>query len=155
MSASVDTRGLEKMSKGIRRAVTGQLQTELVRMLQDAGPKIETDIRGGASSKMQRKAAATVQSTKQSAGISLASNGSGLGATIFNGAEYGGRKPKRIPYATRSRAGKPYVVHRRTTMQFLPHLGTEGYFFWPAVRDWMPKLTQAQEPAIAKALGGR
>jgi hypothetical protein len=50
------------------------------------------------------------------------------------GAEYGGRKRGKRPYATRSRDGNAYIVRRRTTMQFLPNLGQRGYWYWPTAR---------------------
>lgn len=51
------------------------------------------------------------------------------------GSEFGGRKSRKVAYATTSRLGKRYVVVRRTTMQFLTHRGQEGYWFFPTIRD--------------------
>jgi hypothetical protein len=37
-------------------------------------------------------------------------------------------------------------------MQFLPHLGQEGYFLWPTVRVWLPKINKAIGAGVAKVL---
>ena len=65
-------------------------------------------------------------------GVSVTAAGD---ATIF-GAEFGSKRNRRNrrAYVNRSRRGKAFVVRRRTTMQFKPHLGKRGYWFWPAVR---------------------
>jgi hypothetical protein len=49
------------------------------------------------------------------------------------GAEFGGR-------------GRP------TTQQFLPHLGTVGYAFWPAVRAGSDDAMEAWSLALGEAL---
>jgi hypothetical protein len=154
MTASIDVTGLAHFSKSIRRAVSGDLQEEMVRSIQDAGPKMLSQMQGEASSRIEKHAVGSVTVRKARDGIELAGGqGGGLDATLFPGGEYGGRKSKRVPYATRSPNGTAYIVRRRTTMQFKPHLGKHGYFFWPTVREWMPKLAKAQEEAIDKALG--
>ena len=156
MTASIDVTGLAKFSNSLRRAVSGDLQKELVRNIQEAGPKIVADMHGAAFTKIQKRAVATVAARQTKDGIDIAGGrGGDLGAVLFDGAEYGGRKSKKVTYATRSPLGKAYVIRRRTTMQFLPHLGDEGYFFWPTIRDWIPKLAKEQEEAIDKAMGAR
>jgi hypothetical protein len=37
-------------------------------------------------------------------------------------------------------------------MQFLPHLGREGYFLWPTVREWLPKINKAIGQQLVKVL---
>lgn len=154
MTASIDVTGLATFSKSLRRAVTGDLQKALVKNIQDNERPILADMRGHEHTKIQRRALGSVTFHRTTAGLDIAGGqGSGLGATLFDGAEYGGRKSKKVTYATRSRRGKAYVVRRRTTMQFLPHLGREGYFFWPAVRDGMKRLSKEQDALVEKALG--
>jgi hypothetical protein len=156
MSASIDVTGLALFSKSLRRAVSGDLQRELVKSIQDAGPKIVIDMHGAAHTKIQQRAVGTVTMAKTTDGIDISGGrGSSLGAVLFDGGEYGGRKSKKVTYATRSPLGKAYVINRRTTMQFLPHLGKSGYFFWPTIRDWMTKLAKDQEAAVNKAMGAR
>lgn len=155
-SASIDVTGLATFSKSLRRAVSGSLQKELVANLHEAGPKIVADMHGAAHTKIQRRAVGTVVVERKPDGITIAGGrGGGLGATLFDGAEFGGRKSKKVAYATRSRSGTPYIVNRRTTMQFLPWLGREGYMFWPSIRLWIPKLAKEQEAAIEKAIGAK
>jgi hypothetical protein len=154
MTASIDTTGLVKMSGGVRRAVSGQLQKDMVESLHESGPHIVSDMKGRAFTRIQHAAAGTIRLQRSSVGIEFDSGGGGFPGILFNGAEFGGRKSKKVAYANRSRVGKPYVVRRRTTMQFLPFVGHEGYFFWPAYRDWLPKLIKEQEEIVEKALGG-
>jgi hypothetical protein len=133
-----------------------QLQKELVKTLHDQAPGVEASIKGAAFTSIQRHAASTVNVTKGSQGIVIkGGGGGGLGGILFAGAEFGGRKQKKVYRSTRSPAGKAYVVKRRTTMQFLPHLGQEGYFYWPTVRAWLPKLYQMQKATVERTIGGR
>jgi hypothetical protein len=155
VAASIDTMGLARMSGAVRRAVTGGLQSDLVDSLHAAQAPILGDIRSAASTRIQQHAAASVAARRTSDGIELeGGTGGGLDAILFNGGEYGGRKTKKITYATRSPLGRAYPIRRRTTMQFLPHLGRDGYMFWPTVREWMPKLVEEQERILGETLGG-
>lgn len=124
--------------------------------LHDSARPILRDMRSEAFTKIQRRAVRSVEAARRPDGIELkGGGGSGLGDTLFAGGEYGGRKARKRPYAARSRRGTPYVVYRRTTMQFLPHLGREGYFYWPTIREWMPRLVKAQQKLVEQAMGGR
>jgi hypothetical protein len=153
MTASIDVIGLEHLSARVRRAASDELQKAMVKNIQDAGPRIVAEMHGAAFTKIQRRAAGSVALAKKSDGIELeGGRGSSFGAVLFDGGEYGGRKSRKVVYATRSRLGKAYVVRRRTTMQFLPHLGHEGYFFWPTIRQWIPRLVKQQEAAVEKVL---
>jgi hypothetical protein len=154
VTASIDVVGLAHFSNSLRRAVDGDLQRALVGSLQAAGPKVVADMRAAAFTRIQRRAVASVDVTRSHDGIDIAGGrGADLAAVLFDGGEYGGRKSRRVTYATRSRTGRAYIVSRRTTMQFLPHLGREGYFYWPTIRDALPKLAKAQEAILSKALG--
>lgn len=154
MTASIDVTGLAQFSDSLRRAVGGDLQRALVRNIQDAGPRTVADMHAAAFTRIQRRAVGSVDVTRSRDGIDIAGGrGGDLAAVLFDGGEYGGRKNRREVYVTRSRLGRPYIVRRRTTMQFLPHLGREGYFYWPTIRDWLPKLAKEQEAIVEKALG--
>jgi len=154
VSASIDVTGLAKFSGSLRRAVSGDLQRALVHNIQDAGPLAVREMHGSASTRIQRRAVGSVVLTRKRDGIELeGGRGSDLSAVLFDGGEYGGRKSKKVSYATRSPVGRAYIVRRRTTMQFLPHLGREGYFYWPTIREWLPKVAKAQEAIVEKALG--
>jgi hypothetical protein len=83
---------------------------------------------------LQAKAGATIHAQRINDGGEVSGGGgAGLGSIVFMGSEFGGRR-KLKSYATRSRSGKAYIARRHTTRQFKLHLGTRGYFFWPAVR---------------------
>lgn len=65
--------------------------------------------------------------------------GSGWPAEVALGTEFGGRKPRKVAYITRSRTGATrYIVNRRTTMQFWPHAGKRGHIMVPILRRDMP-----------------
>jgi hypothetical protein len=133
-----------------------KLQKELVDNLHRAGPRIEADMRAAAHTKVQRRAAGTIDVGKDSQGIAIrGGQGGGLGSALFAGGEFGGRKSKKEFYSTRSPNGRAYVVKRRVTMQFLPHLGTTGYFFWPTMRDWLPRLEKLQTETVERVMGGK
>lgn len=59
---------------------------------------------------------------------------------VAKGAEFGGRRKPRKPYATHRR-GTVYIVRRRTTMQFLPS-NPRGYAITPAMRHSMAGIRQ-------------
>lgn len=103
---------------------------------------------------IQRHAKNSLALRKDQFGVEVAgaAAGTALDRVLYYGGEYGGRKSRKVRYATRSRAGRAYVVRRRTTMQFLPHLGREGYFLWPTVRVWLPKINQAIGDQVARVL---
>ena len=131
------------------------LQRELTDNLHKEGPRIEAEIKGAAFTRIQHRAASTVRVHPTSMGIDILGGGTaGLGGTLFAGGEFGGRKSKKKFYATRSRSGSTYVVKRRTTMQFLPHLGREGYFMWPSVRDWTKRLNKQEIKIVEKSVNG-
>jgi hypothetical protein len=154
MTASIDYRSFTDAIKRLD-AAPKQLQKELVDNLHKATPGIQSDMRGHGSTKIQRAAVSTVHITRDAEGITIrGGGGGGLGGQLFAGGEFGGRKSTKRPYATRSPNGKAYVVRRRVTMQFLPHLGNEGYFYWPTIRDWLPKLFKQQQKTLDKVMGG-
>jgi hypothetical protein len=155
VTARIDTSDFTRAIAGIRRVTGGALQKELTKNLHEAGPKIVSEMKGSASTGIQRRAASTIEVTRDTEGITLRGGGrGGVNAVLFPGGEYGGRKSKKVAYATRSPRGTAYVVRRRTTMQFLPHLGHEGYFFWTTMRDWLPKLYKIQQETVEKSIGG-
>jgi hypothetical protein len=155
MTASIDYSAFTTAIKRLD-AASAKLQKELVANLHQAGPRIEADMQGAAHTRIQQRAASTINVTRDAQGISVIGGGSGgLGGQLFAGGEFGGRKSKRKAYATRSPNGTAYVVRRRTTMQFLPHLGQEGYFYWPTIRDWLPNLYKQQQKTLARVMGGK
>jgi hypothetical protein len=155
MTAKIDTRSWNKTVKHLNVS-SKTLQKELVNNLHREGPRVESQIKGEASSRIQRRAATTVRVNPTSDGIDIqGGGGNGLAGTLFAGGEFGGRRRRKQVSAGRSPAGKRYpIIRRRTTMQFAPHLGNEGYFFWPNVREWLPKLEKMQTETVEKSVGG-
>ena len=153
--AEIDTGLLAAWIGSLRQTVSGSLQQEMTDALHDAGPNIVRDMQTRPWTAIQRHAADSVSVSNDSRGISVkgGQGGHSLDKVLFAGGEYGGRKSRKVTYATRSPLGKAYIVRRRTTMQFLPHLGREGYVYWPTIREWMPKLAKTQEEIVEKVLG--
>jgi hypothetical protein len=132
------------------------LQADLVKNLHEAAPGIQAEMRGRAGTRIQQRAASTVNIAKASDGMRIVGGqGGGLSAELFAGGEFGGRSPKKRVVANRSPLGRAYIVKRRATMMFTPHTGTEGTFYWPAVRDWLPKLYKKQVETVENVLGGK
>ena len=98
-------------------------------------------------------AAATlrVERVKGGGGI-RAGGGSGKGSLTMKGSEFGGRKRPRKPYAKRSRKGTPYIVRRRTTMQFAEYLGNRGYWFFPAMRTQLKGVIRRIEKVVGEVI---
>lgn len=82
-----------------------------------------------------------------SAGFVASSSG-----VVATGAEFGGRRGPRKPYATQRR-GTAYIVRRRTTMQFLPW-NPRGYALVPAMRSSMAGIRQRIVDAIFDEVSG-
>lgn len=80
-----------------------------------------------------RMAGETLRTEMELHGATVRAGAPGLVSKILRGAEFGGRK-RRTTYVNR-RGDKLFIVHERaTTMQFLPHRGRIGYWYWPGVR---------------------
>jgi hypothetical protein len=151
MGARIDTSDLAALVRGLGRAGTS-LEKDLVNNLHTVGPQIAADIKGAAFTKQQRRAVAGVHSSSDSKGVTI----QGSGDVLFPGAEYGGRKSRKVTVARgRPLFGQPATIRRRTTMQFLPWLGHEGYMFWPTIREWMPKIEKTTGEIVEKSMGGR
>lgn len=154
MTARIDTTSFTVAARRLRTS-SSRLQKDLVDNLHNAGPLIEADMRAKAGTPIQQHAVNTVRITKEGDGIKVhGGGGGGLDGILFAGGEFGGRKSQKKAYAARSRFSGAYVVRRRTTMQFLPHLGRAGYFYFPTLRDHLPRLLKKQEETVARALGG-
>jgi len=103
---------------------------------------------GGAA----RIASRTARVSSTADGMSVVTGGAGLAATLMAGAEYGGRKRPKKAYVNRSKRGKGYIVRRRTTQQFKPHLGSRGYWFWPTARKDLKGINKRVAAVIQKVV---
>jgi len=129
-------------------------QREAVRVIHHEAAPMVRAMHTAAFTPIQRHAARSVAIRPDRYGVELAgaAAGTALDRVLYYGGEYGGRVSRKVRYATTSRTGRRYVVRRRTTMQFLPHLGREGYFVWPTVREWLPKINRAIGANVARVL---
>lgn len=130
------------------------IQAEAVKVIQQQAAPMLHAAQGATFTPIQRHAANALDYRKDQLGVTIvgATAGSALDRVLYYGGEYGGRKPQKVTYGTRSPRGRAYFVWRRTTMQFLPHLGRRGYFLWPTVRAWLPKINKSVDDAVVKVL---
>lgn len=142
---------------------TGALQKELVSNLHKAATPIHQDMQAACFTHIQRRAMDSVEITKRPDGLEFTGGQTGgLGSALFLGAEFGGmtKKKKRVRgwvfgNPVRRPPGSPGVVVRRTTMQFLPWLFADGYFFYPTIFGYEPKLIAQSEKIITDFMTGR
>jgi len=71
---------------------------------------------------------------------------------LARGAEYGGRRRKKVAYMTR-RGSSSFSVFRRTTQQFLPY-NSRGYAITPATRRSMAGIRNRIVEAVVRAVAG-
>ena len=153
VNASVELVGLEALQRRFRKA-NSDLPGELVDAMFVSTRPLVRDMHGSATSRIERRAVSTVEVRRDQKGVELTGGeGHALGAALFMGGEFGGRVTRKKLVRARVFGGPPVWVKKRTTMQFKPHLGKEGYFFWPAVRDWLPKVHRDVGERAAEVLG--
>lgn len=92
--------------------------------------------------------ASLVDTTVRASAVGFTVTSSG---PVAKGAEFGGRRGPKMSYATH-RKGTAYLVRRRTTMQFLPFVGTRGYAIVPAMRRSLKGIRQRIFDAIREAV---
>lgn len=84
--------------------------------------------RAAASTRAEQLAATTIKSQKGS--VSLGGGGRrNRAGNMALGTEFGGQA-------------------RKTTMQFRPHRGREGYFFWPTIRDSSAEIREMWDDLV-------
>lgn len=155
----VELLGFDAVYRKFSRAPS-TVQAEAIKAIQDEATPMLSAMHAAAHTRIQKHAANSVAIRKDKLGVELAgaAAGSSLDRTLFMGGEFGGRKSRKVTYATRSPRGRAYLVSRRTTMQFLPYLrapsgrGGAGYFFYPTVRVWLPKINKSIGERVAEVL---
>lgn len=114
-SAGIEVHGLKELARALKQAESG-----LPNALRDTNKEVAKEVATKATGRAQSLggvAAHVAPSIRASAGARFAAvAGGGASSPAFAGAEFGGR-------------GRP------TTQQFQPHLGTQGYFLYPTIRD--------------------
>lgn len=116
------------------RTVPREVKTETTRRGRQLAEPLARELRAEARSQGSHsaKVAGTVESGMK-AGVPSVKAGGRLPYTY--GAEFGGQH-RRTTYYGRSKLGSRYIIiRRRTTMQFRPHRGREGYWFTPTIRE--------------------
>jgi hypothetical protein len=153
LSSRVELVGFNSTYRKFREAPR-TVQTKAVETIQRESAPMVRAMDGATFTSIQRHAANALLVQKDHVGVAVlgAASGSSLDQALYYGGEYGGRKPKKVAYAARSPLGRAYFVRRRTTMQFLPHLGKHGYFMWPTVREWLPKINKSIDEAVREVL---
>lgn len=132
--------------KRIDDAVQDQILHEVKPLVDHMKGKASTI--GGAA----RMVARTTRTVSTQDGMSVVVGGGGLAGVLMAGAEYGGRKRPKRAYVNRSRKGRGYIVRRRTTQQFKPHLGSRGYWFWPTARKDLKGINKRVAAVISKVV---
>ena len=140
MTVGIEVEGLRELQARVRR-LPKVAQAEL-REASQAIADMEAPRLRGAASASSRQAGAIASSirVRRDRFPAIAAGGRGRtgvsgGATagqLFYGAEFGGRRS-------------------RTTMQFRPHLGKQGYWLFPTLREDTGELLAAMEVAIDQA----
>jgi hypothetical protein len=148
MPATIEILGLDPLTNRVKtwpREIDNAVHAQI---LVEVRPLMST-MRGLASGVgVARHAARNLRVASTTDGVAVAAGGD---PTIF-GAEFGSHRKRRKAYATRSRKGNGYLVRRRTTMQFKPHLGKRGYWFWPAVRTDLAGINRRVFELLGKAV---
>lgn len=119
-------RGLRAMPAEVRKEVTRRGRTVIA---EPVAREIKNE--GQSQGRHARAVARTVKTSMRNGQPGISAGG----PPYTLGSEFGGDKSRKIGYPTRSPNGTRYIVRRRTTMQFLPHQGREGYWFFPTVRE--------------------
>lgn len=155
MTGRIEVLGLDPLRRRVRdwpykidAEMKRQIEHEIAPMvghMRERGSRI-----GGAAS----ITSATVTVATIDRGMVVKAGGSGLAKTLMPGSEYGGRKRPKRPYVNRSRSGKAYVMKRRATMQFKPHLGNRGYWFWPTARTDLKGINRRVSAILSKVANG-
>jgi hypothetical protein len=135
MTAQVSITGMDDLRGRIRtwpNSVDDAVQRQILQEVQPmvVHMKQRSSMIGGAARLVGR----TTNASSTSTGMQVRIGGSGLAGVLVSGAEYGGRKRPKRAYVNKSKRGRGYIVRRRTTQQFKPHLGNRGYWFWPTAR---------------------
>lgn len=134
------------MPKRIDAALMAQIRKEVTPLV---GHMKST---AGSYGRMPAKAAGATHIVSMRDGLGVTTGSS----VLLKGAEYGGRKRPKKTYVTQRRRGsrptRPYIISRRTTQQFLPHLGNRGYWFWPTARKDMKGINKRVRAILREAM---
>lgn len=150
LNVGLEVEGLPEMFKRIR-ALPKTAQQELREAAMDIAEDEARRIRAAAGSDSRQAAAiapfikarrdrvpAISAGGKRKAGVS----GGAQAGQVFFGAEFGGQGRPRLV-----KAGAGFT-EKRVTMQFRPHSGNEGYFFFPTLREDQDRMLDRYQMAL-------
>lgn len=147
----IDVVGLNAAIAGLAKADKSSLDHALGEALHQQVPfSTAGAAKGRAPGRMAARAAAGTTVRHTPAGAEMRAGGT----EYLLGAEFGGQRGGKRRYVTRSRAGRAYAVARRTTMQFHPWAGHNGYWFTPAWKASLQGVRQNLLDALSKEVGG-
>jgi hypothetical protein len=130
-SRSVKVTGLAEITADFRAMGPG-LQEAITKLTPDIAQYVYRITTGAASTSAERKA---VGGIKLSGSAVILGNGNDRAGRMAVGTEFGGRR-------------------RRHTMQFRPHKGREGYFFWPAMRSHSTEIKKMWDDMLDRLISG-
>lgn len=150
MPATIEILGIDPLTNRVKtwpREISNAVHEQI---LIETRPLMST-MRGLASSigGVQRSASRHLHIVSTADGVSVTAEG----LPYIHGAEFGSHRKRRLDYVTRSRKGNGYLVRRRTTRQFKPHLGKRGYWFWPAVRTDLAGINRRVFKLLSDVVG--
>jgi hypothetical protein len=147
----IDVAGLEAAEKDLRGASKAKLTKALGTALHAQVPGSTAGAaKARAPGRMAARAAGGTKVRNLPDGVEMSAGGT----EFLLGAEFGGRRAPRRRYVTRSKKGTAYVVNRRTTMQFHPWAGHQGYWFTPAWKASLQGVRAKLLTALTKAVDG-
>jgi hypothetical protein len=132
-----------------------EIDKALLRQVEIEARPLVPDMRStaGGYGAMPAKAAATARLSPLRDGAQVRAGGTGsVASEILYGAEHGGRKRGKRAVARRSKLGNVYITRRRTTMQFKPHMGQRGYWFWPTARKDLKGINRRMRDVLQRTV---
>jgi hypothetical protein len=129
MTVQVD--GLDETMK-VFRSLPKDIQAGADELVRDIARLVASEAQGAATTRAERKAATSIKAQKASVSIGSPSGAAGQMAL---GTEFGGQR-------------------RKTTMQFRPHRGRQGYFFWPSIRSSSERIKRMWDELVDGLIGG-
>jgi hypothetical protein len=124
--------GLNETLRAFKRYgpdAANELRTAAKAIAGEAATQIQAA--GRSSDRQSAMAAGTVRARRDRVPVIVA-GGSSRAGQVFFGSEFGGRR-------------------RKTTQQFRPYRGTQGYWFYPALRAMTPKVLEEYGKALDRA----
>lgn len=136
-----------KAFKALDKAASAELRDASVQIASDMAPRTKA----AASTRMQRRVAQSVKVRRDRVPV-LVAGGRGLPGVLVAGSEFGGGQ--RVTSYQRRNRTEPgsHRVRRHTTVQFGPHRGKDGAWFYPTFRDNQDEIFDRWRAAVDELL---